>query len=1391
MYAIFKQLHRHTGVETSVVCNFYNNHEEHLLVSSVNYLDVYQISENDDHNNVFDHVQSFRFSGNITSMQTVKFGGISDRDCLALAFPDSKISIVCYDEDTHDLKTLSLNYFEDIDHASGIARNSFPPQIRVDPQHRCIGGLFYGKLISIIPLRCEISKLRRSHLTEEGLDMGKTFSVSLGPQKGSDISSIDGRLASYCIDVSKLPNVPMIHVHDIQFLQGYFEPTLLILGESHRNWVGRLACRVDSCVVAAVSLTADLEDTAAHSNTAGQFLSPPVIWYVEGLPFDSFKLLPIPRPIGGALLFCNNSLLYLNQSVPLFGVAVNVIGERTTNLTAVKPSVNQPDLAITLDCCQAAFIGPQDDRTVLLSLSNGDLYILTLIADSMRFMRTFRFDKAGASVLSTCVSMLKPNMVFLGSRLGNSLLLRYRTSEPGDATKPFEPDSKKRKIDQMQSSQVDDLDLLLFDEKIDGDAKALGEEEAVTYHFEVCSSLTTTGPCSQAVVAPASGLSDEFSGNNKDPELELIVSAGHGRNGAACMMQRHIRPQIVTGFSLPGCVDMWTVTSAYRPIGAEESPEMHSFLLVSRSDSTLVLETGQEIAEVDDTRGFSTIFSTVFASSLGKGRFILQVTSTSALLVDGQKEISSVSFGDNKTIVQASSADPYLVALASDGSVSLVELIEQEQGQPILTLIKCELPSDVTSVVCFEDKTGIASFLVNGSVSQNRELESPTLVDDGHVPTIKSETKIPMAPIPTDIDDEDLLLYGESSTTTTATTTSKPKGDSKEEVKGEPKTDKAVSKTYIGFVRSNGCLQLLSLPDMKLAFQCHQFGDGPNVLIHSTEDNNKDGSPTGDFPLPTISELCFVNIDAVRKHLYLFAATANNRIYIYECYTFGGQRDRARFARVPNEVLLLDLSRVRRTALWQPMLNQSTSRPSGGVAKEDEPAANVKTVLTRRSALFRPFDNIAGYSGVVICGPRPHWLMMNKHRPYLRCHPMVVEGNVHCLAEFHNPNCERGFVYYNAESELRIAVLSTHVDYTDVWPTRRIPLKATVHFMCSIPSQQLFAVIYSETTEKLTKIVHWETEEKQIVPLDRENRFVWPSAKKYTLQLYTSNGWDAAPAGRYEFDDWEQVTCMKVARLKGETQATSTTELISIGTNYSYGEDVLSRGRIMIFDVADVVPEPGQPLTRYRLKKISSREEKGPVTSMAVVSGSLLVSIGQRVYMFALKESSDLLPVSFIDSRLYNIAASGLKNFALLGDIQKSITLLRYQEDHKILSLVSRDFRPMPLMGVDFLVDNTQLGFIATDIDNNLIIFTHQPESRESFGANRLIPKADINLGSRINTMLRVRCRLGPLRKDPRFSQQYDHRHVTYLPTLDGGIGMLLPIKEQLYRRLLMLQVNF
>jgi len=58
--------------------------------------------------------------------------------------------------------------------------------------------------------------------------------------------------------------------------------------------------------------------------------------------------------------------------------------------------------------------------------------------------------------------------------------------------------------------------------------------------------------------------------------------------------------------------------------------------------------------------------------------------------------------------------------------------------------------------------------------------------------------------------------------------------------------------------------------------------------------------------------------------------------------------------------------------------------------------------------------------------------------------------------------------------------------------------------------------------------------------------------------------------------------------------------------------------QILIFDIIEVVPEPGQPLTKNRFKQIYAKEQKGPITAITQVSGFLVSAVGQKVYFLSI-----------------------------------------------------------------------------------------------------------------------------------------------------------------------------
>uniref|UniRef100_A0A2D4KBQ1 Cleavage and polyadenylation specificity factor subunit 1 n=1 Tax=Micrurus paraensis TaxID=1970185 RepID=A0A2D4KBQ1_9SAUR len=79
------------------------------------------------------------------------------------------------------------------------------------------------------------------------------------------------------------------------------------------------------------------------------------------------------------------------------------------------------------------------------------------------------------------------------------------------------------------------------------------------------------------------------------------------------------------------------------------------------------------------------------------------------------------------------------------------------------------------------------------------------------------------------------------------------------------------------------------------------------------------------------------------------------------------------------------------------------------------------------------------------------------------------------------------------------------------------------------------------------------------------------------------------------------------------------------------------------------------------------------------------------------------------------------------------------------------------------------------------------PEAKESFGGMRLLRRADFHVGGHVNAFWRTPCR-GAQEGLAKKTNAWENKHITWFATLDGGMGLLLPMQEKTYRRLLMLQ---
>uniref|UniRef100_A0A674AMR3 Cleavage and polyadenylation specificity factor subunit 1 n=1 Tax=Salmo trutta TaxID=8032 RepID=A0A674AMR3_SALTR len=1344
MYAVYRQAHSPTAIEFSVYCNFISNEEKNLVVAGTSQLYVYRIIHDVEVNFKDAKVPESR----LIPTYSLHFNVINYHVAL---------SVVEYDPGTHDLKTLSLHFFEEPELRDGFVQNLHIPMVRVDPENRCAVMLVYGTQLVVLPFR-------KDTLTDE------QEGVVEGPKSSF--------LPSYIIDVRELDE-KLLNIVDMKFLHGYYEPTLLILYEPNQTWPGRVAVRQDTCSIVAISLNIMQK---VH----------PVIWSLSNLPFDCTQVMAVPKPIGGVVVFAVNSLLYLNQSVPPYGVSLNT---QTTGTTAF-PLRIQEEVKITLDCSQSTFIG--SDKMVI-SLKGGEIYVLTLITDGMRSVRAFHFDKAAASVLTTCMMTMEPGYLFLGSRLGNSLLLKYTEKYQENPEKPPAEEDKGKEEETDEEKQVNWFDFTgknqLPDEvdeiEVYGSEVASGTQLA-TYSFEVCDSILNIGPCAGASMGEPAFLSEEVLFILDDPVFPSCHCSATIDDCFVWPFQRSIRPQVVTTFELPGCHDMWTVISnemkekgkkkdkppateeeGETPEEAEEKPEpapvegdkkKHGFLILSREDSTMILQTGQEIMELD-TSGFATQGPTVFAGNIGDNKYIIQVSPMGIRLLEGVTQLHFIPVDLGSPIVQCSVADPYVVIMTADGVVTMFVLkTDSYMGKTHrLALQKPQIAAQPRGItLCtFRDVSGMFT------------TENNLLV----------QLSLPCLLFSNTVDDEEEMLYGDCNPAgITPTKDESHPGYRPSGALGggsEGRSGRAEPTHWCMMVRENGVMEIYQLPDWRLVFLVKNFPVGQRVLVDSSagqsaaQGEGKKEEVTRQGEIPLVKEVALVSLGNNHCRPYLLVHV-EQELLIYEAFPYDQQQAQSnlkvRFKKMPHNINF----REKKSKVKKDKKAEGQAGPS-----EEGPV-----VVKGRVARFRYFEDISGYSGVFICGPSPHWMLVTS-RGALRLHPMTIDGPIDSFSPFHNINCPKGFLYFNKQGELRISVLPTYLSYDAPWPVRKIPLRCTVHYVSYHVESKVYAVCTS-VKDPCTRIPRMTGEEKEFETIDRDERYIPPQQENFSIQLISPVSWEAIPNTRIDLEEWEHVTCMKTVALRSQETVSGLKGYIAAGTCLMQGEEVTCRGRILILDVIEVVPEPGQPLTKNKFKVLYEKEQKGPVTALCHCSGYLVSAIGQKIFLWSLKDN-DLTGMAFIDTQLYIHQMFSIKNFIVAADVMKSISLLRYQPESKTLSLISRDAKPLEVYSVEFMVDNNQLGFLVSDRDQNISVYMYLPEAKESFGGMRLLRRADFNVGAHVNAFWRMPCR-GALDTATKKTLAWDNKHITWFATLDGGIGLLLPMQEKTYRRLLMLQ---
>lgn len=750
-FAVFKQAQAPTAVDVAVRADFTiasgrdgAGASSNLVLAKANVLEVYDVLEDPATSESaratssrMELVGSWTLHGRIEGLVALprQQAFAQQRDALLLAFAPAKLCVVEFDAAMRSLRTTSMHGFDDVE-ALKRGKSSFPtpPRVAADPQGRCAAAVVYADALVVL-------------VAVEGSAFGEEHEEAAGGKQGAA-----GVAGSYTVDLHELG---IGRVKSIAFLNGYSEPVLLVLHEGEPTWAGRLRERKNTGRAVALSLNLSLRSAAR-------------IWDVNRLPHDAKQVVAVPPPANGALVVCPNLLIYqtevenkvllLNQLAATQPFPKRAEGEPEPDMPQLGPlemppncvesmAVGAPksDVELCTDIAHFTWLSP---LSCLVAVGDGTLYLLKLGFNGIR-VEGLTIARAGLAVIPSCVCTVSSSLLFIGSRAGDSLLIKYtgKSDETGE-----ERPSKRPRLGENgtadgvgEESDVSDPELEEIYQMEESKERNEEEEpdEPDKYTFQVQDSLLGLGTLRDVTTREGSG---------PDGRAELIACVGQGKGGAMALFHRHVYPDVVTEVALPAIRALWTVYSSEQEESTRgRAAHYHAYMILSLEKSTMVLETGTELNEVTEKVDFATNSPTVTVGNVGSLTKIVQVCpGTVFLLRHGkclQKETVDgelMKAPSGASVKFAAVKDPFVLILLSTGQVKVLRYLTPSGCLQAVDTSLMNLDGDpVVTCALYEDRnkwlgnvhSGATCFAALGRQSSRMEIWSLLLgADDTTTP---------------------------------------------------------------------------------------------------------------------------------------------------------------------------------------------------------------------------------------------------------------------------------------------------------------------------------------------------------------------------------------------------------------------------------------------------------------------------------------------------------------------------------------------------------------------------------------------------------------------------------------------------------------------------------
>jgi DNA damage-binding protein 1 len=250
--------------------------------------------------------------------------------------------------------------------------------------------------------------------------------------------------------------------------------------------------------------------------------------------------------------------------------------------------------------------------------------------------------------------------------------------------------------------------------------------------------------------------------------------------------------------------------------------------------------------------------------------------------------------------------------------------------------------------------------------------------------------------------------------------------------------------------------------------------------------------------------------------------------------------------------------------------------------------------------------------------------------------------------------------------------------------------------------------------------------------------------------------------GNHKLESFEHASAILSTALGDDRN-----EYYIVGTAYARPEDPEpTKGRILVFRVTD-----------KKLQLVTQQQTKGAVYCLATINGKLVAGINSKVQLYGWQSTAQkkLTPEASCHGSILVLQIKVMKDFILVADLMRSISLLTYNKETNTIEELARDYDSNWMTALDAFSDEV---FIGAESSYNLFTLVRNAKAVTDEERARLQSVGHMHIGAFINKF-----RSGSLVMNLPDEKEGVGRIVptTLFASRDGMIGVLAPLTKEQY----------